>query len=73
VSTRVSPSDRSSCCGGALTRHDNGARNVVLAFTYDRYGHLSPEVDRAAAAKLDAVRTHGLGWPMGALDSGSDC
>jgi hypothetical protein len=26
-----------------------------LAFTYDRHGHLSPEVGNAAAAKLNAV------------------
>jgi hypothetical protein len=30
------------------------------AFTYDRYGHLFPEVDGGAAAKLDAIRTNGV-------------
>ena len=37
------------------------AGHTGVAFTYDRYGHLFPGVDHAAAAKLDAVRTHGLG------------
>lgn len=32
------------------------AGHSSVAFTYDRYGHLFPEVDRAAAAKLEAVR-----------------
>jgi hypothetical protein len=32
-----------------------------LVFTYDHYGHLFPETDRNAAAKLDAIRTSGLG------------
>jgi hypothetical protein len=31
-----------------------------VAFTYDHYGHLFPETDRNAAAKLDAIRTSGL-------------
>jgi hypothetical protein len=31
-----------------------------LVFTYDRDGHLFPEVDEWAAAKLDAIRTGGL-------------
>jgi hypothetical protein len=30
-----------------------------VSFTYD-YGHLFPEVDGGAAAKLDAIRTNGL-------------
>jgi hypothetical protein len=29
-------------------------------FTYDRYGHLFPELDGRAAAKLDALRIDGL-------------
>jgi integrase len=41
------------------------AGHTSVAFTYDRYGHLFPEVDHAAAAKLDAVRTHGLGMAEG--------
>jgi hypothetical protein len=36
-----------------------------VSFTYDRYGHLSPEVDSGEAAKLDAVRTRGLGMVEG--------
>jgi hypothetical protein len=31
-----------------------------VAFTYDHYGHLFPETDRDAAAKLEAIRTSGL-------------
>jgi hypothetical protein len=34
-----------------------------VAFTYDRYGHLFPEADTMAAAKLDAIRTTGLVEP----------
>jgi len=37
------------------------AGHSSASFTYDRYGHLFPEVDHAAAAKLDAIRTVGLG------------
>lgn len=36
------------------------AGDSSAAFTYDRYGHLFPEVDSAAAAKLDHLRTTGL-------------
>ena len=32
------------------------AGHSSVAFTYHRYGHLFPEIDRDAAAKLDAVR-----------------
>jgi hypothetical protein len=28
-----------------------------LVFTYDRYGHLLPEVDKQAGAKLEALRS----------------
>jgi hypothetical protein len=31
-----------------------------IAFTYDRYGHLFPEIDKFAAAKLDRVRESAL-------------
>jgi hypothetical protein len=31
-----------------------------VAFTYNRYGHLSSEVDVGAAAKLEALRNFGL-------------
>jgi len=31
-----------------------------VAFTNDRYRHLFPEVDAAAAAKLEALRNFGL-------------
>jgi hypothetical protein len=34
---------------------------VAPVFTYDRYGHLFPEIDHLAAAKLEAIRTSGLG------------
>jgi integrase len=27
-----------------------------VSFTYDRYGHLFPEVDKQAATKLEALR-----------------
>jgi hypothetical protein len=30
--------------------------HASVAFTYDRYGHLLPEVDKQAAAKLEALR-----------------
>lgn len=33
------------------------AGHSSVAFTYDRYGHLFPELDRQAAAKLDTVRS----------------
>jgi integrase len=36
------------------------AGHTSVAFTYDHYGHLFPETDRNAAAKLDAIRTDGL-------------
>jgi integrase len=32
------------------------AGHSSVAFTYDRYGHLFPEVDKQAADKLEAVR-----------------
>jgi hypothetical protein len=31
-----------------------------LVFTYDHYGHLFPELDHLAAAKLEAIRATGL-------------
>jgi len=40
---------------------DCGKGHSSVSFTYDRYGHLFPEVDSGAAAKLDVVRTFGLG------------
>jgi YD repeat-containing protein len=36
------------------------AGHTSVAFTYDHYGHLFPETDRDAAAKLDAIRAGGL-------------
>jgi integrase len=36
------------------------AGHSSVSFTYDRYGHLFPEVDSGAAAKLDAIRNEGL-------------
>ncbi|MGH9291870.1 MAG: tyrosine-type recombinase/integrase [Acidimicrobiales bacterium] len=36
------------------------AGHTSVSFTYDRYGHLFPEIDHAAAAKLDAIRSGGL-------------
>jgi integrase len=36
------------------------AGHSSVAFTYDRYGHLFPEVDSGAAGKLDALRSNGL-------------
>jgi hypothetical protein len=32
-----------------------------MAFTYDCYGHLFPEIDHLAAVKLAAIRTRELG------------
>jgi len=31
-----------------------------VAFTYDRYSHLFPEIDHLAAVKLEVIRTRGL-------------
>ncbi len=39
--------------------------NATLRNPYDRYGHLFPEADTMAAAKLDAIRTTGLGIKLG--------
>ena len=33
------------------------AGHSSVVFTYDRYGHLLPEADTRAVAKLDAIRT----------------
>ena len=41
------------------------AGHSSVTFTYDRYGHLFPEADTMAAAKLDAIRTTGLGVKVG--------
>ena len=41
-----------------MDREASWTRSV--AFTYDRYGHLFPEVDCGAAAKLEALRNFGL-------------
>jgi hypothetical protein len=41
------------------------AGQASVAFTYDRYGHLFPEADTMAAAKLDAIRTIGLAVGFG--------
>lgn len=35
------------------------AGHSSVAFTYVRYGHLFPEADTQAAAKLEAVRAQG--------------
>jgi integrase len=52
------------------------AGHASVAFTYDRYGHLLPEMDKAAAAKLDQLRLrHDLSclanWDR-TLDNSSD-
>ena len=39
------------------------AGHSSVAFTYDRYGHLLPEVDRAAGAKLDDLRSTTVSRP----------
>jgi hypothetical protein len=46
-----------------------------LVFTYDHYGHLFPETDRDAAAKLDAIRASGLDgrWGGGVIGSPDPC
>jgi hypothetical protein len=36
---------------------DCGKGHASVAFTYDRYGHLLPEVDKQAASKLEALRS----------------
>jgi integrase len=41
------------------------AGHASVAFTYDRYGHLFPEADRAAAAKLDGLRARALDHQSG--------
>jgi integrase len=33
------------------------AGHSSVAFTYDRYGHLLPEVDKQAASKLEALQS----------------
>jgi len=33
------------------------AGHASVAFTYDRYGHLLPEIDKQAAGKLESIRT----------------
>jgi integrase len=33
------------------------AGHSSVAFTYDRYGHLFPEIDKQAAQKLETVRS----------------
>lgn len=33
------------------------AGHTSVAFTYDRYGHLLPEVDKQAGVKLEALRS----------------
>ncbi|MGO9334857.1 MAG: integrase [Acidimicrobiales bacterium] len=33
------------------------AGHTSVAFTYDRYGHLLPEVDKQAGARLEALRS----------------
>ena len=53
---------RSSRGRGRRTLGDReAARSTSVAFTYDCYGHLFPEIDHLAAVKLEAIRTHGLG------------
>jgi integrase len=37
------------------------AGHTSVAFTYDHYGHLFPELDHLAAVKLEAIRARGLG------------
>jgi integrase len=51
------------------------AGHTSVAFTYDHYGHLFPETDRDAAAKLDAIRTSGLDgrWGGGVIGSPDPC
>ncbi len=41
------------------------AGHSSVTFTYDRHGHLFPEADTMAAAKLDAIRTAELGIKLG--------
>ena len=36
------------------------AGRISVAFSYTRYGHLFPEIDRMAAVQLDAIRIGGL-------------
>jgi len=39
------------------------AGHSSVAFTYDRYGHLFPEIDKQAAQKLERVRHSSPDWP----------
>jgi len=41
------------------------AGHSSVAFTYDRYGHLFPEVDKAAGAKLDDLRARAISTESG--------
>lgn len=40
------------------------AGHTSVAFTYDRYGHVFPEIDKLAAAKLDRGRIGALDDPF---------
>ena len=53
VHSVAEPSDGSAYVFSARAGHSS------VAFTYDRYGHLFPEVDSGAAAKRDALRNSG--------------
>jgi hypothetical protein len=44
----------------SLRRRSPVGDRPSVAFTYDRYGHLFPEIDKLAAAKLDRVRANAL-------------
>jgi hypothetical protein len=37
-----------------------------VSFTYDRYGHLFPEIDKQAAQKLEGVQWSGASTPCSA-------
>ena len=42
---------------GHKSAKDCGKGHSSVAFTYDRYGHLLPEVDKQAGAKLELLRS----------------
>ena len=52
-----------AAAGGDPSETSRRAGHTSVAFTYDRYGRLLPEVDRAAGAKLDDPRSRALSAP----------
>jgi hypothetical protein len=49
-----------ACGGNRSLPRSRAASHSSVSFTYDRHGHVFPEVDVGAAAKLEALRNFGL-------------